>query len=563
VTDHSAKPVVPADSQCKSSHAALIAAMCLILYLAGNGRVSLWDRDEAWYSQTAREMVQRGDYVVPTFNGEPRYRKPVLIYWLMTAAYSVFGDNEAGARFASGVAGAITCMLTYRLGARMAGRSVGLAAAAMLAVAPFMVVESKLATTDSVLTAMIVGALSCIWELYVSGFSWRWSLGFWSLIGGTILTKGPFGLLFIITALVAWMLLSRQWSVVRRLNWGAGLVLVLAMCLPWCVAIYRATDGEFYRVAIGEQALGHSMSAMNEHRGFPGFYLVLALGGLLPWTLGITGVFAGFRQWSRELGPRSFLLGWIAGPMVMVEIMRTKLPQYYLPAFPAWALLIAHAIVAFQRSQNLVLSPGGRRRVIVWAALGVGSASLVGALAVSRLPADLLAPFLAVTTILGAGSAVTTVAFWRARDRLGWSAAVGTWWAMQLVLGAWLLPSAEQCRIARRAGEALRGQAASGDSVVLFGYREPSLVFYVGRPLPSFGSPKELAEYLASHDDATTTLLRDQDCDKLRTTGFDVELLDRIEASRIRGMPSSSVSVAHVRLSGDEATAMRALPVTR
>ena len=61
----------------------LIALLALVLNLAGNDRTGLWDRDEPRYAVCVREMRERGDWIFPTFNGEPRYHKPVLIYWLM------------------------------------------------------------------------------------------------------------------------------------------------------------------------------------------------------------------------------------------------------------------------------------------------------------------------------------------------------------------------------------------------------------------------------------------------------------------------------------------------
>ena len=61
----------------------LIAALSLTVNLAGNSRTGLWDRDEPRFAVAVREMRSRGDWIFPTFNGEPRYHKPILIYWLM------------------------------------------------------------------------------------------------------------------------------------------------------------------------------------------------------------------------------------------------------------------------------------------------------------------------------------------------------------------------------------------------------------------------------------------------------------------------------------------------
>src|SRR5512134_2319236 len=60
-------------------------------YFVGLGDSSIWDANEAFYVETPREMIERGDYVVPTFNYEPRLNKPVLSYRIVAAFYGMFG----------------------------------------------------------------------------------------------------------------------------------------------------------------------------------------------------------------------------------------------------------------------------------------------------------------------------------------------------------------------------------------------------------------------------------------------------------------------------------------
>src|SRR5262245_30552537 len=83
-----------------------IVVLALALNLAGNRRTGLWDRDEPRYAVCVREMRARSDWTFPTYNGDPRYHKPILIYWLMGVTTAVAGDNPFGARLVSVVAGA-------------------------------------------------------------------------------------------------------------------------------------------------------------------------------------------------------------------------------------------------------------------------------------------------------------------------------------------------------------------------------------------------------------------------------------------------------------------------
>ena len=169
----------------------IYSLLALAINLAGNDRTGLWDRDEPRYAVCVREMRERGDWVFPTFNGEPRYHKPVLIYWLMRLGTALGGDNPFGLRMVSAIAGAVTVLGVTLLGRRMFGPKGGLAGL-ILATAPIVVAESKLATTDATLAFFLFGCQFCLWEL--GKRSSRGLAGlFWVCLSLSILVKGPVG----------------------------------------------------------------------------------------------------------------------------------------------------------------------------------------------------------------------------------------------------------------------------------------------------------------------------------------------------------------------------------
>ncbi|HXX81667.1 MAG TPA: hypothetical protein VEI46_08955, partial [Thermodesulfovibrionales bacterium] len=68
-----------------------VAAIVLFISFFRLGSVALFDVDEAVFSEATKEMVERSDWITPTYNGENRYDKPILFYWLMAASYKTFG----------------------------------------------------------------------------------------------------------------------------------------------------------------------------------------------------------------------------------------------------------------------------------------------------------------------------------------------------------------------------------------------------------------------------------------------------------------------------------------
>src|SRR4051812_16650558 len=211
----------PGATRSLAREALLIALLSLTLNLAGNGRISLWDRDEPRYAGCTREMRASGDWAHPTFNAEPRYHKPVLIYWLMMAGTAIGGDNTFGARLASSLMGTATVLLTWAWGRRALGPRVGRLAALVLATAPIMVAESKLATTDAALTFFVVACQFALWEL-AQRPSRAMAAAFWASLGLAILTKSPAAPVLIGAAAVASWFCGGPAEYLGRLHWRWG-----------------------------------------------------------------------------------------------------------------------------------------------------------------------------------------------------------------------------------------------------------------------------------------------------------------------------------------------------
>jgi 4-amino-4-deoxy-L-arabinose transferase-like glycosyltransferase len=480
------------ESKARWREALLVAPLALVLNLAGNGRVSLWDRDEPRYAGTAREMRNSGEYVDMMFNGAPYYHKPVLFYWLVWAAYDLAGDNPFGARLVPALSGAATCLLVLAWGRRMLGDRAALWAALILATAPIMVVESKLATMDTFLTLCVVAAQWALWEL-ARAPSWRSALSFWVAMAVSVLTKGPMGPAIVASALP----LSWWWggptAFLRRLKWLPGLALCAALLAPWCVAIYLASHGDFYRVMVGRHVLHRMTHAMESHGGFPGYYVAMILGMFYPWAALLPSALVWAWARRRQDPNLGFLLGWTLGPLILLEGASTKLLHYYLPAYPAAALLVAWLLDGLARGE-LSWAPGPLRRVSFVLLRWIGGAWVVLLTAgVYALPAPMKWPCLASALAVAVGTVLAHRRLGRGEFGRGTAVLAATWSAVALVAGLWLAPSAQPYRLAVSVGRALREVEARGAAVpVLASFGPPSVVIEVGHPLPHLFQPEKL-----------------------------------------------------------------------
>ncbi|NCO57128.1 MAG: hypothetical protein AUK30_05720 [Nitrospirae bacterium CG2_30_70_394] len=443
---------------------ALIAGLGVAIYLLGNGATSLWDRDEPRFAEAAREMVATGDYLVPRFHGAVRYDKPPLIYWLMAAAYRVTGPTPLGARLPSALAGGIAVFLTGLLGRRLVGAAAGLWGALILALCLQLTVEAKVATVDATLLATICAGMVAVVRSWQGEGGWGNLLFGWGAVALAILTKGPIAPLVVGgTALGLKLAGGRPWPWPGR-RLAAGLVILLAICLPWVVAVQAATDGDFLRVAIGHHVIDRAAHPLEGHRGPIWYYLATLPASFFPWALlGFGALFDLIRR-AREAASRPLLL-WLAIPFALFTATATKLPHYTLPAYPALALALGRIVAAPRRPPwwGWLAAASG----LFALALGIGLA--VGAQ--RQLPGGApVAVGMEALLLLLVGVAHLTF-----RWRYHAVAVATTAAAALLCLGGATLPALEPFKPSPPMVAAL--EAAPPAARYSYGYFEPSLVF--------------------------------------------------------------------------------------
>jgi 4-amino-4-deoxy-L-arabinose transferase-like glycosyltransferase len=145
----------------------VIIVAALALYLAGNGSVSLWDRDEPRYAQTSRQMLQSGDWVVPRLLDQIRTAKPVFIYWCQASSMKIFGDTAFAARLPSVIGMTLTLVLLAVTVYRAVGRRRATFTVLVMATAGLSIAAAKMCLTDAVLLLFVTTAQICLCAMYL------------------------------------------------------------------------------------------------------------------------------------------------------------------------------------------------------------------------------------------------------------------------------------------------------------------------------------------------------------------------------------------------------------
>ncbi len=512
--------MTPAERRLVAAAAVLATGLCFL----GIGRTDLWAPDETRVAEISREMLRGGNWLLPRLNGRPFIEEPPLFYWLQAGTYRLSGGpSAAAARWPSAISAALGVVVTAVF-ARAVGGSSGIAAL-VLVTAPEYWWMARSGTPDTAATTATALALTL--------FLLAWKTGRGVLLAGAVAAAGvAFWLksflgpgLALLTALVFLALAGAGRLRSRQL--GAAVLALSVAIGSWLVALTWTQGGDaisFFLLTnhlgrlVGSREVGHLRSA---------FYYVPNLTlDLLPWSIALPAALVA--AWRRARDPaRLFPLLWAVCMAVALSLAATKRSHYLLPAYPAFAVLIAQW---WQSRENWQLDQATRQVLVATLLLGlpvlafvlltldpavvmlIGSTGHLLTATLLRSPAQ-LAPWIAagVVGLLGFLFAAAERAHSPARAAVAVAACSA---ALQLVITQVVLPEFNGFCSARPWGEQLGRAARGGASVMTFGFPNREVVspflFYAGRLIPDVRTASRLEQGLR-HGPACALVRADAD----------------------------------------------------
>jgi len=334
----------------------------------------LYKTDEARYGEISREMAQSGDWVTPRLNGIKYFEKPPLQYWAGAAAIKMFGVHDWAARLWTGLLALAGVALAFFAGRRLFGASAGTAAAAILAGCPLFIAFGQFNTLDMGVSVFLAAAVFAFAIGQSPGAETadgalvrrrrRWMLAGWAACALAVLSKGLIGIVLPAATVALYMLLRRDWALLRRLELARGIPLFLAITVPWFVVV-SMRNPEFARFFFVQEHFQRFTTTMH-HREHPAWYFVpILLAGMLPFVFVVLPAWlAALRRPEPGFSPTLFLALWALLVFLFFSASGSKLPGYILPMFPVLAVLAGAylARAARQRvlaAQSIVVALGG------------------------------------------------------------------------------------------------------------------------------------------------------------------------------------------------------------
>ena len=496
--------------------------ICAVNFFAFLGGHSLWDVDEPNNAVCAREMLLAGNWWVPMFNGDYRFDKPILIYWLMMPLDALFGINEWTARLPSALAMTGLVLVIWGMTRRLMAASTSvfrdnstvcdnaaLIAAGTFATALHIIVIARAAVPDPLLMLALGVALPALLISYLEQKKEQAQqpsermpglvITAYIAIGLGTLAKGPVAGLMPLLIVAAFLTLMGDWRNWRLFHPFKGTLIALMVALPWYIAVGILTHGVWLEGFIFHHNIDRFTDPLQGHRGFPGLYILSVLLGWFPWT-GLLAAMLWFGSWRlkflRDEPVRLFMLCWIGVYILFFSIARTQLPNYVLPLFPAAAMLMAYGWT--------YASTEVRQRAVhwlVWTALVLSTGIVVGGgIGLEKQWSGEGYYILAMLPMVLASAWLIWKKqwLWKRNEQSGHGGiilAVAMAVSMVLLAG-WSVKGIDHNKISISLAARATESGFDGSQLATFHYFQPSLLFYHGGRLPMLTDAGEVGEWL-------------------------------------------------------------------
>ncbi|NET55827.1 MAG: glycosyltransferase family 39 protein [Symploca sp. SIO2E6] len=443
----------------------------VVLWCIALGDLPLRDWDEGYYAIVSRDMYRSGNWLHPTYLGQPFLLKPPLMYWLVALSYHWGGVNEFTTRLPLALLSAVGVPLLYLLGREIFPQRLPslLAALVYLTLLP-VVRHTRLAMLDGMIVTLLLLLLLCILRT-----RWHrlWAMGIGISLGLMALTKGIIVLLLGAIA-AAFILANGQLAILKNLYFWLGLLLGGVSVFAWYDAQWQHYGEVFLQVHFQAQGFNRISQAVWGNTGPTWYYLVELLKYSCPWLVFWPGGL--YLTWQKRNTPWGMLV--LLGTLIYlgaISVMRTKLPWYIIPLYPFFALAVAAQLAEFW--ENSRRYPG----IIAGIFSLFSAASLGGLVYFCLVDPQLLLIIMGVVVALTMG-----LAAWQITQHNQWFIPIllaGSYLALALLMSSqsWIWELNEAFPV-KPVAALIREKAKPGVAVYTsFDYGRPSLDFYSDR----------------------------------------------------------------------------------
>ena len=496
----------------KSYAVVLVLAVVILVAMFRLGSVTLFDVDEAVFAEATKEMVESGDYITPTYNGEVRYDKPIFFYWLMALSYKTFGVNEFGARFPSATGAILLTVALFYFIRHFSDVTKALYAALSMVASIYFFVYSRASVTDMVLTLFITLSLFSFYLSVRHNRRYIYGLYFFSALA--FLTKGLVGIVFPFAIAGIFLLVTNGPGGLKKAFSLKGILLFLIVGIPWYAVQFAIHGDEFFQQFFMKHHFKRYTDVISGHKG-PIYYYVAALAiGMFPWVAFLP---AGIRRAFKDKDPlHIFALIWFAFIFIFFSFATTKLPDYILSAIPAAAILISSGM----KEPNILWNRCAWGGIAVISLL-IAVASAVAPSYLARVGVGDTGWMIAAVVTALMMAALGVYAVLTARQAYIGMLCITLVFFTILVIKAFPMANQQLQGVLYRFSLYAKDKLPSDERIITYGINFPSIVYYSGHKVANVRGPDALQEYVKNKG-GRLAIAKARDMDVLTSAGFTV-----------------------------------------
>ncbi len=308
--------------------------------------------DEKYYTDAVLQMMEKNDCFTPyQANGEPRFKKPIVTYWVLISSYKLFGVSKVSSRLFFWLAGALLVLVTYLMAKSLSGdKRMATTAAFITAANPLVLMSSSRSIPDILLVLFLTVSAWGFLEILNSVKPRK--IHFWMAYMGAALafeTKGIPAAAFAGVSIL--FLLFNPWKK-KRLNQiidPISLIVSILVALSWFVIMYFK-HGSVYLDSFFADQVGKRVSSKLT-QVFTNLFLGIAFlaAYLIPWIIVVFSSPKTLKQFTKKSSLQTktvfgFILSWVVLVILMSGAVFKFYDRYLLPVIPLTAIFFAYVI---------------------------------------------------------------------------------------------------------------------------------------------------------------------------------------------------------------------------
>lgn len=498
-----------------------------VLYLTALGSRDFWAPVEPRYAEVARVMFMKGEWIVPTINGDLYTDKPIFFFWLVLIFSKLTGSvNEWTLRLPAALGALGAVLTTYKLGKDFFGAKIGFMAAVVLATSVRVILEARWAHMDMLFTFFFLLAMLFAARAVLRKENRNEMIPAYIFMALATLTKGLIGVVLPALVLVSFVAVRRDWRLLAEARLPLGILFFLLFTVPWFFLVDQATGGKW----LGDFIYIHHLRRFTDPFGHrePFYYYFTTLPvDLLPWTIFALPALFAYRPGRKLLAePQSlFFTLWFLVIFLFFTLSSSKRDLYLLPLLPVAALSVA---VYFEDLVTGKVPLGWVQSGLAFAFFGLlALACLALPIATWILRRDAFGISIPVTLAIGVGAVIAVYFLWRRQPSRLFFATALMMAVGGLAASVWVLPYLDRFKSPRPFALAINDKVPPDVPLYIYADTMNDYNFYTRREIIPVLSERAGKRAKALPAGPGYLLIRDRDLQKLQPLPDDKVLLSQ------------------------------------